>query len=267
MTGVQTCALPICFPVTIVLEILEGSRNLSQSLSVAFEDIGVSMTEADVQIIDVVDKLQLRDLARKIKELNTQQIGELDESTIVLLEEQILKLKLELEKGINKALIKTQPSKANTLGEQFADNIINTTINNIKSVFSSDMSVKEFIESTLDVFTNSVINAFIEGLMDPLTGQDGLIRRTLKDFFAGMFNEGQVIGKDVKGNDSVSKAFEQLKTNAGSFVTDFTNSLKGGFEFLKDNFKGVFDFAKEAFSGFSKVIGDLFSNIDFGVLS
>jgi tape measure domain-containing protein len=249
---------------TRVNEIVGTSRNLSETLINSFDKIGFSISESDARIIDVVDKLKLTELANRIDNLNLKTVGNINDDAVVKIQEQILQLNIVLEKAVESALKKTQPLKAEVLGQQFAENIINTTINNIKSVFSSDMTVRDFIKSTLDIFTNSIINAFIEGLLDPFTGENGLIKTTIRNFFKDLFTDGQLISKETSGNKTVQKAFNTLTEKSSAFVDGFTDKLKNGFDFLKNSIGDVFGFVKESLSSFGKLASSLFNNIDFG---
>jgi len=53
-----------------------------------------------------------------------------------------------------------------------------------KSVFET------FLDTLLNSFTSKVISAFTDGLMDPLTGKDGILTKGFKEFGASLFSGG-----------------------------------------------------------------------------
>jgi tape measure domain-containing protein len=153
-------------------------------------------------------------------------------------------------------------------GESFAQSVSDTLTSAISGLLKGEAdgekSVwKTFTERILNNFTSSVIDTFVNGLMDPLTGKDGLITKGAKSLGESIF------GSAKESTDKALGIFKpQFKALKPSDVPVETKDLTGAPK-PEDVPSGLFkDFSldklfgglKEKLSGLTEGFGGLFKN-------
>ena len=172
-------------------------------------------------------------------------------------------------------------------GRNFATSSIEGFSSGLTEVLSGKKSLKDFVTEQVDKFTSGVIDAFVKGLMSPLSGENGIISTWLKEQGENLFKLGaSIFSKDGVSIENLSKrspdtillgkiditlneillaiSSGNLGNNALSAATTLKMSNNSGIfgDFktgLDDVFKGVTD----DIDTFGKDIMDSFDNIDF----
>jgi hypothetical protein len=99
----------------------------------------------------------------------------------------------QLSENVKKASLKFEETAIYIAAKNFADTVTDGFVNGIKDVLSGKMTAKEGLDAFVKTFTDSVVNTFIEGMMSPLTGENGIIKNSLKMLGAGIFGWGETI--------------------------------------------------------------------------
>ncbi len=122
--------------------------------------------------------------------------------------------------------IKERAFAAKRAGEEFS----NSMISGIRSALygyltgqaEDDKSIfRTFLDSLLQTFTSTVINSFINGLLNPLTGKDGILTQTFQNLGASIFTQSAGLTgakpAEGQGTDSLSGMLSGIFTSLLSF--------------------------------------------------
>lgn len=96
-------------------------------------------------------------------------------------------------------------AKSTTAGEDAGKAFASTIDENLKTSLSGllkgEKTLKETIKGVLDSFTSSVIDSFVQGLLNPFTGEGGVIDKAMKGLGTDLFNTSSG-GSDATGDKS-----------------------------------------------------------------
>ena len=83
-----------------------------------------------------------------------------------------------------------------------------------------EKTFKETAKDILDNFSNSVLTTFMQGLLDPFTGENGIVTNMMKD-----------LGKSIFGSANKDSPTKLLGDGASKWVSDAFSGAKSFFGF------------------------------------
>jgi len=183
-------------------------------------------------------------------------------------------LSVKLSQDLEKATKRFDAMAIEVSANNFAKNVADSLENGVKDVLKGESTPKEFIFGLYRSFTSALVDAVVEGMMEPLTGEGSEFRNKLKDIGKSAFK----FLSSVFADDSKSKEkADDSSAVTDSFFDNFTNKAKdvlsgvGGF--LSDTFfnivdssKSVFDALSSSFDSLVSLVTGLFSNNSGGSL-
>lgn len=111
----------------------------------------------------------------------------------------------------------------------------------------------------VNTFAEGIVNAFVEGLLEPLTGKDGIVQNMLKQIGAGAFGMGTGVGGVIGGgrgdevkeyDDKIKPYFDSFTAATGEMFSSLSSSVSG---FFSTASTGVTNF----FSGLANSLGEM----------
>lgn len=105
-------------------------------------------------------------------------------------QEAVYQMQERLQAAVKQATLKPTERANYLIGESAATALLDSFTNGIKDMLTGAKKPKEVLAELADTFTKSVLNAFIEGLMNPLTGENGFIKQMTRSFFSDVFDLG-----------------------------------------------------------------------------
>lgn len=127
-------------------------------------------------------------------------------------------------------------SRAQAAGTTFADGITSAFVSGITEVAKGKKSPKDFIRELADNISGGILDAFMKGLMDPLTGKDGVIQEMMRSMGANLFASGnKLTGTDKAASEGVfqtsvvsfSGAVDRFLLGAGVTTSTPSSSIPG----------------------------------------
>lgn len=125
-------------------------------------------------------------------------------------------LRTNLNRGISMATLKREDTVAYQMGQSFATNTTDALTNGIKDLIAGRVDATTFVENMMTTFADSVINAFVEGLMNPLTGQGGVLQKAMASLGEGLFNLGSGL---LGGLSSSTSTTAETATEGSSLLS------------------------------------------------
>lgn len=249
---------------------------------IALKRIDVELSQASANLIDATEKALIDNLVREIEAARKDAESATSDKQRIAAQELINAKMEQLDEAIV-AATRDAKAKSREAGKAFASSIAEGASTAFKDVLKGEKSVKEGLKSVLDSFTGTVIDTFIQGLMDPFTGENGIITRELRKLGSSLFSsasgETSLFGPGSK--DLMSQAWGGIK-NLFGFGTPETQTtptgaaapvagalgaavgaggcnMCGGLEKTASTITGAIDSGTEAQRGFFGSIGDIFS--------
>lgn len=129
--------------------------------------------------------------------------------------------KVNLSEGISKATFDIRQVTRDA-GKEFSSSITSSWTSALTEYLSGRTTWKEFTKSILTSFTDQVIKTFVEGLMQPLTGENGLITKYLRPLGSSIFSAFKS-GQTGSIGETTTAAIGSSPIESGENTSIFSN--------------------------------------------
>lgn len=208
------------------------------------------------------------ELGKAIELVSKTSDTDLDDASRAAAQRELDDLRTRLNNGIAAVTAKREDTVSYQMGQSFATSTTDALTNGIKDILSGREDSATVLENITKTFAESVVNAFVEGLMNPLTGQNGIIQKTMSQLGSTLFNIGGAATGLVTGGAKslASPADTQIVADTTQqAVTDIADGVKDGLSDMPGWFSGLWESIKGGFSSFASSIGSVLSSISGGV--
>jgi len=148
--------------------------------------------------------------------------------------------------------------KARAAAETFADSVSSSVNEGFRSLLDGSGDVKDLITGVVDAFTSSVLDTFVDALLDPITGEDGWLTGQLKGLgqkfwgsVSGWLRGGSEGGSAVpgsetgidpclKGSATVVAKLGENSAKQGGFFGVLGGIFQSGMAILSGSFSNLF---------------------------
>ena len=149
------------------------------------------------------------------------------EAARVAAQKMVDSMSFDLGEAVKLATLKPQETAMYQAGVTFASNMGETLVNGAKDVLLGKKSFKDYVKDISNTFTSGIVNSFMEGMMSPITGENGIIKNMLKDIGSSFFTSGTAVtdklfGKKASEVDSLAMPLQtQVVTPFQTAVMEF----------------------------------------------
>ena len=193
-------------------------------------------------------------IADEIRKLQLELTTTLSEADRIALNQRLMKLQEQLSKDV----AKVDANKIKELSENYSKETRDALSEGLKSALKGEKSLKDSIKDMFMSFTDRIINAFVEGLMDPVTGEDGFLDKLFKDVFKNSFDVGGLLG-GLFGDKEEGKKTDAKDSPLSTIFNDAFTYLGTIFDGFGSNFKEILSGFGEGFgSSLQSLLGGLF---------
>ena len=236
---------------------LAMSQEYGQGVKLALEKLGIDVEEGATNFID---RLEQADFIRRFAEIRADQ-------NILALEkdpDKRKRMQLKIDQDIYdlaedfRVDTRDVGKLSREAGERFADDIRSGFRESFSDLLKGVDNFEDFVKSVLDTFTNSVINAFVDGLLDPLTGEDGVVTNALKNLGTKIFGVGNLFGEPaaesaksgsvVKAIEGSTAAIDNNTAQRPGLFSTLIGVLSVPFKLIGGLFKAMWDGLKGLFT-------------------
>ena len=188
-------------------------------LRLASKDIGVEIDQATMNLVSAANKRMIESLVEQIKQAKKAAESAPNDAQRIAAQ-QLVNAKVEQLDEAIKAASKDVGATSREAGKAFASSITDNFKSSLSSLLKGEKDFKEFSKSILDNFTSTVIDTFVQGLLDPFTGENDIVTKWLR-------NIGQSIFATANKDDKSTSLFGEGITKWFSGAFDSVKSFLG----------------------------------------
>lgn len=198
-----------------------AGANYGIDTRIALKRIDVELSQASANLIDATEKALIDNLVREIEAARKAAESATSDKQRIAAQELINAKMEQLDEAIV-AATRDAKAKSREAGKAFASSITEGATSAIQDVLKGEKTLKEGIKGVLDSFTSTVIDTFVQGLMDPFTGENSIITRELRELGSSLFSSAagdtSIFGEGSKG--LMSEAWGGIKSLFGFGSTE-----------------------------------------------
>ena len=191
-----------------------------------FDTAGLSVEKATYNLLDSQNRNILTGMAQAIINAKVK-VNSLENDPALQAKAQ------EVLDGLNKTFVKVwsemsikwEDTAVYQAGQTLVANMMNSLQTGIADAISGKISGSKALKSVADTFTNTIIDQFVNGMIQAVTGKDSLFEKIFQGLGSGVFSFGKgLLGGNTKKEEQFAAT---AMDNAAMAMRELTNVLLG----------------------------------------
>jgi len=211
-----------------------AKKDFGAELKFALKDMGLNIENAAFNMIDAAGRSKIEGFVKAIEAETVKLKAEGATPEQIRAAQNVIdittwELNQEIERASkNPEIVKKESIKA--AGENMASSVHSGLVSAFQGLLKGQDDLGDFVMNIMSTLTNSIVDTFINGMLDPLTGEGGLLTEGLKSFGTSLYDNVSGIFTDMfTGIKDVLTRENGLGSKIFSFFNGIINNIQNAF--------------------------------------
>lgn len=173
--------------------VLDKSTAYGAGTAATLKDIGIEVPQAQMNLMSEAAKAKVDNLTKAYADAVKQLDSATTDSDRIAAQNLVNEQRSKLSDAVAVATYDVR-AKAEEAGRALGSAISESITSGLTDLLSGKTGWKDFLSNVMNTVTNSIISTFVKGLMDPLTGENGILTTMFKNIGTKLFSSAASAG-------------------------------------------------------------------------